>query len=177
VQGGGRGCVGGGGCCYTMRISGSSLPEHPEGLDGGGGRRGQLRGTTGQGGVEVGEDGVEVKAGSGGTIGEADVSYDGIAGDAEAEVEVAELTHQHIEGDIYDIISGSAAVGETTAITVDHAEGILGAGITSGDRVIQAKDIAEGASLEEIEAGYTDEECLHDILTREVGGGEGGEGG
>jgi len=124
-------------------------------------------------GVQIGESVVdEVDVLSGGAISVRHVTRGSLAGTAvNAGENNTNLSHEHSEGNINNIISRSSSVGEASEISSNDSQGVLCAVGGDGGRGVESQQILEGSGgvvLEGINAGNSLEENVNQILSWEV---------
>jgi len=124
-------------------------------------------------GVEVREPVVEeVSVLDGGSVSVRHVSSWSVSGSAvNAREGIAKFSHEHSEGNINNIISWSASVGESSKISSNNSQRVLST--VSSDRCggVESQQILEGSSLvvlEGIQAGNSLEEGVNQILSGEI---------
>jgi len=124
-------------------------------------------------GVEVREPVVEeVSVLDGGSVSVRHVSSWSVSGSAvNAREGIAKFSHEHSEGNINNIISWSASVGESSKISSNNSQRVLST--VSSDRCggVESQQILEGSSLvvlEGIKAGNSLEEGVNQILSGEI---------
>jgi len=104
-----------------------------------------LVGSSRVGRPQVREGLIEVHGGLWYTISEISISSRSIGRIAETQVKMAEFTHEHSKSNIYDIITRSSTVRETSSITSNDTKGVLGS--TWGDGGLKIKPKHLGGNL------------------------------
>jgi len=132
----------------------------------------------GVGNFEVREHLLEQVDGDGSTVGVGQVSEGSVRRDADAKAEVAGLAHHGAEGDVDDVVDGATAVGVAGGVTSEHTNGVLGSRGGDGGGGVEAHHLDEFTGGDQfVEAGDSGKEDGHQVLSGEVGGGQGGEAG
>jgi len=124
-------------------------------------------------GVQIREPVVdEVDVLSGGAISVRHVTRGSLAGTAvNAGENNTNLSHEHSEGNINNIISGSSSVGEASEISSNNSQGVLCSVGGDGGRGVESQQILKGSCgvvLEGINAGNSLEENVNQILSWEI---------
>jgi len=126
--------------------------------------------------VQIGELGVEVNVMDWSTISERLITNNSLAWAANSESSMAENSHSNSQNNINDIITRSSSVGISGQITSSESKSALVSSRSDSNGSIESEEISHlGSRLKIVVSGNSSEESSNEIVSGEVGWGNGGE--